>query len=365
MEVVRDANRLSALGPAWAELADAAGARAFARPAWCRAWWEALGRGELAVVTVRSGTDLVALAPFHVRRRAPMYPVRFLGHGLGAVSAPVVEPGATDAAARLWDAVLGRRRVLDLIEFDERTESLTTLQDGPWAVRIEPRDICPVIRLSSDFDGYLASRSSDLRRILRRAHRRLEGRRVEHTVEVASDPDAVARLLPDVVRITDAAEAAKPRQHLFEGRWAGFTRTLLSSAAAVGDVHLFVGRVGGEPSAYAVLLRDGGGLAMWLNRHDPAFADVAPGHLLLHEMVRHGCGHGVTHLDLLIGDDRYKRLWANDRYQTLTVTAALGRRELALAERQAAAVERIRSLAGDVQELRHRRGAVDPSFSTQ
>ena len=91
---------------------------------------------------------------------------------------------------------------------------------------------------------------------------------------------------------------------------------------------------------------------MWLNhRHDPASADVAPGDLLMHEMVRARLrprGHSSRPVDRR---RPVKRLWANDRYQTLTVTAALGRRELALAERQAAAVERIRSLAGDVQEL--------------
>src|SRR4051812_33006410 len=254
VEVVRDAERLSALQPAWTELADEVDARPFARPAWCRSWWAELGQGQLSVITVRAGTDLVALAPFHVRHRGVMQPVRFLGHGLGAVSGPLVAPGRPDVAARLWKTALDRRRVLDMIETDERTEGLATLKTGPWSVHVESRDCCPVIRLRPDYDEYLASRGPDLRRILRRAGRKLEERGAEHTVEVATDPDGVARLLPEVVRVTDAAEAAKPRQHLLAGQWASFTRALLTSAAAAGDVRLFVGRVGGGPSAYAGLL---------------------------------------------------------------------------------------------------------------
>ena len=51
-------------------------------------------------------------------------------------------------------------------------------------------------------------------------------------------------------------------------------------------------------------------------------ADVAPGHLsLLQEMVHHACDNQLEYIDLLIGDFRYKRLWADESYRTLDVIA--------------------------------------------
>lgn len=352
VEIVTEPTRLGALEPAWSELADVVGAPPFARPSWCLPWWDVLGRGRLSVIAVHQGGELVALAPFHVRRRPLVGSVRFLGHGLGAVSSPLVAPGCPDAAARLWEAALTGHNVVELVEFDERASAaVAPLVAGRrgWRTKIERRDVCPVVRFGTSFDAFMASRSGDLRRILRRASTRLDSRGLATSMEVATDPAGVNRLLPAVLTVTDAAERAKPRQHLLAGRAGRFTRALLEHTARAGDLALFVGSVGGEPAAYALTLRDRDGIAMWLNRHDPRFAEFAPGHLLLREMARHACAHGLGHLDLLIGDFRYKRLWADDRYHTLNVTAAASATKLSLARRQGVAIERARQAwtAGD------------------
>ena len=88
-------------------------------------------------------------------------------------------------------------------------DGLDALTSDP-SVSMEPRDVCPVVRPRPDFNVFMASRNADLRRILRRAGRRLEARDAKYEVEVATTPDAVARVLPDVVSITNAAEAVKP-----------------------------------------------------------------------------------------------------------------------------------------------------------
>jgi len=340
VEIVSDPHRLRDLEPSWSELADVAGARPFARPSWCRPWWDVLGRGRLSVITVHDAQELVALAPFHVRRLPLVRVVRFLGHGLGAVSGPIVAPGHHDAAARLWETALSGRQVVELVECDERAPALETLSSGRrYSVRMRQRDVCPVVRFGTGYDEFMAGRSGDLRRILRRARNKLDASRLVHSSEVATDADGVERLLPAIVRVTNAAETAKPRQHLLAGRLGEFSRALLMHSARAGDLSLFVSHIGDEPAAYALTLRDGNGIAMWLNRHDPRFADFAPGHMLLQEMARHACATGLDHLDLLIGDARYKRLWATERYRTLDVTAATNMPKLVAARRQAMGIE--------------------------
>jgi CelD/BcsL family acetyltransferase involved in cellulose biosynthesis len=164
-------------------------------------------------------------------------------------------------------------------------------------------------------------------------------------MEVATTPEAVQRLLPEVVHITDVAEAANPRQHMLSGPLGAFARRLLAHAARTAELRLFVGRVGDEPAAYALMLRDirgGEGIAMWLNRYDPRFSEVAPGHLLMQRIVEYACVRHLDHIDLLIGDARYKRLWADESYRTLDVTAAPSSVELSLARRQASLLSRMR-----------------------
>ncbi len=341
VEVVSDPHRLSALEPAWSELADVVGARPFARPSWCRPWWDVMGRGRLSVITVRDASELVALAPFHVRRLPLLPAVRFLGHGLGAVSAPLVAPGHQDAAARLWETALVGRQVVELVECDERAPALEALSDG-YCVQKEYRDACPVVRFGNGFDEFMSGRNRDLHRILRRARAKLDARGLAQSTDVATDSDGVSRLLPAVMKVTDAAEKAKPRQHLLAGRLGEFTRALLAHTARAGDLSLFVSHIGDEPVAYAVTLRDGNGIAMWLNRHDPSFGEFAPGHMLLQEMSRFACRNGLGHLDLLIGDVRYKRLWADERYRTLDVTVATSKAKLLVAQRQAMAIAGVR-----------------------
>src|SRR5437763_580018 len=102
---ITDVDGLHDLTAEWTALADRAGARAFGYPFWCLPWFRRLGRGRPLVVTGRVDDELVALAPFHQRGLGGGV-VRFLGHGLGAVSRVLLAPGHEAAAEALWREAL-------------------------------------------------------------------------------------------------------------------------------------------------------------------------------------------------------------------------------------------------------------------
>ncbi len=323
LRVLTRPKELVEIDEAWRELASTTPTRPFTHPFWCLPWYRNLGKGRPFVVVLEEGGKLVALAPFFERRLAGIGLVRFLGHGLGAVSAPVIAPGYQDAAAGLWEAALSGRRFAELLEYDSTGPGLAALQalDGRRRA-VSSRDVCPVIQLEGSLESWWEASNKELRRVLRRAERAVDASGGAHEVELVRQPDRLEAVLADLVAVHDAAEAANPRQHLLRGRWAPFTRELLRAAADAGHLRLFICRVDGRAVSFTVMLTGAGTMGMWLNRFDPEFARFSPGHLTLRAAVEQGFAEGLHEVDLLIGTPRYKWLWTRASYETMTVHAA-------------------------------------------
>src|SRR5437762_213060 len=150
VEVIDSHEALQAMAGEWQALATAAGASPFSMPFWALAWWEHLGRGGLHVVTVRDKGRLVALAPLHRRPRVGGSVLRFLGHGLGAVSSVLVAPGEDEAGELVWSTLLADRRAfVDLVEYRDGGPGLLALRRRPAGSRVVTlRDMCPAIDMT-------------------------------------------------------------------------------------------------------------------------------------------------------------------------------------------------------------------------
>lgn len=312
-----------ALAPEWDALADACDAGPFARPLFALTWWRTVGTGSLHVVTARQDGELVALAPLHRRRVGPLQVVRWLGHGLGTVAEALVHPDHPTAAGALWGAASGRAHVLDLLESREH-RPLPTSQVLPRGHRVSStaRDACPVVDVRGDAAAQLEGRAQRrVRRTISVARRRLEAAGLTLEVRTAEDPESLAALLPDVRRIFDAAEAAQPRQHLLAGEWEELTTGILTQGVASGGVVVLVAYVGETPAAFDIVLLTPGRMSSWIGRFDPETAPYSPGHLLQCAGFDWAAAHGITEVDLLLGDSFYKQLWADRTYATLEVQA--------------------------------------------
>lgn len=331
----------------WHGLAEASGARTPAGPLWCIPWLSGLSSGHPVVVAAFSGGSLVAIVPLHERRLAGLRVVRFIGHGLGAVSEMLVAPGWERAADECWARLLGGGpRYLQLLEYRSGGGGLEALVRSGAQVVIRERDACPIVRLGDHtLDSFLSSRPKGLRRTLRRADERLVEEHHHHKIEVIRDPDRLASVLPEVVTVYDAAERQVPRQHLLARPWTGFTTSLLSGAARHGRLRLFLGRIDGRPASFDVGLVTGGRLELWVGRYHPMYARFSPGHLSMRTIVGHAVAEALSEIDMGLGDDPYKRRWTDDRYSTVEATAASSPAALRLGAGILASRRRLRSVA--------------------
>jgi CelD/BcsL family acetyltransferase involved in cellulose biosynthesis len=323
--VIGSIEELDALTLRWIELADTCGARATSYPWWCLPWWRHLGRGRLHVVVVEDRRQLCGLLPLFNRHLARLTIIHLLGHAYGTVNRLLALPGTEEEVGRvawgtLFDRGFGYAR---LDGFEASPDSgIHVLERSHTPHRVRPHNVCPTIPLSGSYDDYWSARSKALRRTLRRADRLLAEKDLRYTFEVVTAPERLNDVLGAVTTLYEAAERLTPRRDLLGGRSGDFTRSLLAAAAGAGRLRLFLGWIGDELASFDIGLMGARSLALWAGRIQPEQRAFSPGHVALRAIIGHAYSEGVREVDLMLGDEHYKRQWSDDEYATVTVEAA-------------------------------------------
>ncbi len=293
----------------------------FLTPAYGRAWWRHLGGGDLCLVTVRDGAELVGLIPLFLSHPPDGPTLQWVGcvevsDYLDAVIAAGREP-------EVWEAALGaltgpsapRWAQMDLCSIPAASPTLEILpaqaRARGWVVETEVQEVCPVVPLPSTWEEYLASLDRKDRHELRRKIRRaeaLDGLRwyivgPEHNLETEIE-DFLALM----------AQSTRAKAEFLTPPMRAFFRELMRAAFAGGWLQL------------AFLEWDGRKLAAYLNfvyrnrvlvynsgldwRADPG---LGAGIVLSAFLIRHAIAEGREAYDFLRGSEDYKyRLGGKD-----------------------------------------------------
>lgn len=210
----------------------------------------------------------------------------------GPISAPGVRVDPLDMARGIGLRALRFDHLLERPEF------------APW---VEDRQISPYIDATGGLDGYLTRVSKSgkdkmarLRGKTKRAGRELGDVRL---VWDADEPDLLDRLIETKRAQYENTGGydffAAPRHHelahhLLKTRGDGFAGVL--SAVYAGDT-LLAAHFG---------LRDGDVLHWWFPVFNREYSDLAPGWMLLRELIAAGPANGIARIDLGRGDEDYK-----------------------------------------------------------
>ena len=342
-QLIDDLAGAEGLRAPWDELAVATG-RPFAAPAWCLAWWRHVSPpgAALAVVAVRDGTDLVAVAPLWTRRGpGGVTTARFLGTGVSLRGTPVAAPGAEEqAAAVIAEVLAGAPGAPDVVAFDgvPGDDPWPALLRRAWPGRRRPwgyrvRDMpAPTLALDgTDYAAWLASRSRNFRSQLGRRRRQLE--RAGASLRMASGPDEVAAGLSAFAALHHRRWADRGGSGVLDERVERMLADVAAELAPCGRFRLWVLEVDGEPVSSQVLVGAGGELAYWLGGFDEAWASHQPALQTLVAAAEHAWSVGDRRLDLGAGGQSYKyRLADGEELLEWRVLVPGGRRQpLALA----------------------------------
>lgn len=294
----------------WTALAAASGS-IFATPEWLTTWWSAFGRDRrLLLATARRADDgaPIALLPAYLAARGPIRTVRFLGHGPTDELGPVCAPADRAAAARAMGTWLQRLPVgWDLAIADEVDGGGAWL-GLPGARLLAPRDTQVVDLRDLDADGWLASRSANLRTQLGKAERRLR-REGEVRFRTTDDPDRLDADLDAFFDLHERRWASAGGTRSFAGRRA-FHRAVARLALERGWLRLRFLEVGGRPVAGLYSFRFAGFESSYQASRDPAFDRWSVGLLAHAHAIRECADEGVAEYRFLRGDEPYKARFA-------------------------------------------------------
>jgi CelD/BcsL family acetyltransferase involved in cellulose biosynthesis len=237
--------------------------------------------------------DIRLLLPCH-RERSLLRPVGWPGADF---QGPVLAPGTSIAP-------------LDLLPDGARAFAYDHLLDAypdfaPW---VESTRSSPFIDTTGGLAGYLGRASRSGKDNMGQARRRAaKAQRTYGPVRFAADvvdDDTLARVV-ELKRAQHAATGAK--DYFAEPRRADLLNRLLHTRDSAFGGILSTLHAGPHLIAAHFGMRAGHVLHWWFPVYDPAYSALAPGWMLLRELVDASPALGITRIDLGRGDDEYKR----------------------------------------------------------
>jgi CelD/BcsL family acetyltransferase involved in cellulose biosynthesis len=336
VERIADAPGFEALRDEWSELLQASGADClFLTWEWLSTWWKHLaGDRRLAILALRHGGRLVALAPFCLRpsslsRRRPLPVLEFLGNGcVGSDYLDlIVRTGCELEARRAFTSCLANERlVLDWTQLRRGNCAAAgvaaDLRESNWSVSERVTNTCPFIPLAGmSWEAYLTTLGAEHRYNFNRKFKRLNR---DYSVQ-----------LEQVHTQEQCREAIDLVMELHNMRWRGrggsdafdtpglvaFHREFSQIALRRGWLRLYVLRLDGKPAACLYGFLYGRTFYFYQSGFDAAYGKQSVGLVSMGLSIKSAIEEGAEEYDLLHGNEEYKSHWSRQSRE-------LGRLEL-------------------------------------
>lgn len=271
----------------------------FLRPEFTRL--AALARRDVAAAVLEEDGEPRGFFPFQRHRRSG----RPVGGGLSDCQAVIAAPGwGFDARA------LVRAAGLAVYEFTQMRAD-----QSPFAPFHRKVVDSPVIRLEGGFDAYVQERRAAGRNVVTQtmSHARRLERQLGPLRFVMHDPDprSLHRLI-DWKRRQYGRDRWGGALDVFSHRWTVELLERVHAAQGAGFAGvLSTLRAGDRMVAAHMGMRSSTVLHYWFPAYDEAHAKLAPGRILLLEMIRGAAAAGLRAIELGAGDDGYKHRFAN------------------------------------------------------
>ena len=279
----------------------------FHTPGFLRLYREELGTGHLQVAIVRRDREPLAAAGFELRDGV----LTWVG-GLEVTDymGPVGVPEErTRSAGELMEALADRSdwKRADLTGLPLRGRWLAELTEAAdragLSPVVEPADVAPYIRLPGSFEDYLKRLESKLRHEIRRKERRLREAHPDVKL-VDSGPDSAGA---DLDRFTELHRSSRGEKGRFMvPRMETFFRRLAAAFLEDGTFRLAFLETEGVKIAAAAGFRWRDRFLLYNSAYDHAYGHVAPGMVLVADLIKSSIEEGRRGFDMLKGDLRYK-----------------------------------------------------------
>lgn len=295
---------------------------------WQKTWWRELGEGELRVLALREGGELVGIAPLF-----------FEANALGGVEVALVgckevsdyldfifAAGHEAACARaVVDFLAGPQapawHTLGLCNIIESSPTLTVfrdfLEERGWKPHAAFEDVCPIVALPDSFDAYLAQLDGKERRELQRKLRRASE---DVAVTFATDAAALDKDVDDFLALMKASMHTK--SSFMTPRMQRFFHAAARATFDAGWLQLAFLEVEGARAATYMNFVYGDAVLVYNSGLDPEkFAYLSPGQVLVARLIERAIADGRRTFDFLQGNEEYKYKLGGKDVKLFTLSA--------------------------------------------
>ncbi len=301
LEVVEAARVDDRLRESW----DALASQQMLPSPFLRSWWlEAMPAPQRVLLVMHEGDRLVGAIPLARDRILGVPRYRFLGQGvlcpdhLDLMAAPGFEEPVADAFAAWFEAP--GTRLLDASGLVQGSLLARAL-----GVPSDQIDVAPFQELPPPGDDFLAGRSANFRRSVRRRERRhaqagITHRRAETTADIEEALEAFRAL-----------HEGRPGREQFLAELPALRAAVLAGAER-GEVQVDLLADDDGVVAVTLFFCTDGRLSFYQLARSLDSAHDGAGTTLLYRIVVSGIAAGFREIDLLRGDERYKASFADD-----------------------------------------------------
>ena len=279
----------------------------FHTPAFLKLYWEEFGAERLLIARVLRGAEPVAAVAFELRNGVLSW---LGGFDVTDYMGPVGLPDERSRAAGELMGDLASRsdwRRADLAGMQLRGGWLQALtraaEDAGLRPAVEPADVAPYLRLPGSYEDYLKVLDTKLRHEIRRKERRLREAHPDVKL-VDSGPDTVAEDLDRFMEMHRASRGEKGR-FMVPGMEL-FFRRLGAVLVEDGTMRLAFLETQGVRIAAAAGFRWRDRFLLYNSAYDHTYSHVAPGMVLIAELIKSSIEEGRRGFDMLKGDLAYK-----------------------------------------------------------
>jgi CelD/BcsL family acetyltransferase involved in cellulose biosynthesis len=326
-EVIGDVERFASLAEEWDELV-----RAMPRPSpfmlhgWLDEWLRHYGdEAEPVVHVARRNGHLSAALPLVRRRRFGSTVLAFAGEPHSALADLLVRAGEDESLAHELVARVGTgdHDYADL--FGLPTPSRLSQIVGP-SLRLVERVEAPVLDLERPWSEVYNEKTSSKKRNLHKRRRRQlqeQGSRLE--VVRAQTVDELLPALDEAFRLHELRWSGRPDGSGFatpQGK--RFNRAAVARLAPLGAPRIVLLKLDGRAIAFHYYFALEGAMYVYRLAFDPALSRFSPGQVNTLDAIEAGADEGLTRVEFLGGDERYK-LELADRLEPLHQGLGLAR----------------------------------------
>ena len=313
IHLLRTTAELEAFAPAWRALYEAdPEATPFQHPAWLIPWWRQFGQPELRAIVLSRAEVPVGLLPLYIYSDPPNRERHLLPLGVGTTDyvGGVFAPTCTAADIRLALELLAEDAGWDTLHLPQLRPGSRLLEALAAIPSAQPFDAQPCSRMRAVPMTQLPGRIRQNAMYYRKRAAR-QGNLVLNTIDASGIPatfDALVRMH------TERWQQAGQPGVFADSRVTEWHREALPLLNAAGLLRLSTLTLNDEVIGVLYSLADPPGRSdrtryVYLTAYSGKYADVGPGTVLLALAIEEAAHQGITTIDMLRGDEPYKRLW--------------------------------------------------------